>query len=376
MPYEVRTAELLGTTIRYLQLGKVGDDRPVLLLLHGIGDNSRTWGTVLDRLAALPARRRPSVIAVDMLGHGGSSKPRTDYSLGAHANVLRDLMDHLDITRIHDDTGYQPEYDTERGVSYWTKNYRTSIETDDPDALTRTYVVGHSLGGGIAMQFLYQYPDLVEGLVLESPGGLGPDVFPLLRAATLPGAGAVIRLLSATLGVRTLDAAGAAALKIAETVRIPLPADTPEVLRIMRPLVDVDVDARAAFVSTLRSVVDPAGQRVSALSKLLLAGDRPVTLIWGDRDPIIPVSHGRNAAHVLPQTRFEVFDGAGHFPHSDDPQRYADLLVATVRAVQAKGGAAGSRNGSSRTGTSPGGSSRSGSPTPRSSRADTVTDTP
>lgn len=347
--YEVRTAEMLGTTIRYLQLGKVGDGRTVLLLLHGIGDSSRTWDAVLNRLAALPARRRPSVIAVDMLGHGGSSKPRTDYSLGAHANVLRDLLDHLGVTR--------------------------------------TVVVGHSLGGGIAMQFLYQYPELVEGLVLESPGGLGPDVFPLLRAATLPGAGAVIRLLSATVGLRALDAAGSVALKLAEAARIPLPADTTEVLRIVRPL--VDVDARAAFVSTLRSVVDPAGQRVSALSKLLLAGDRPVTLIWGDRDPIIPVSHGRNASNVLPQTRFEVFAGAGHFPHSDDPQRYADLLVETVRAAQAKGGGAGragsgsARSGSERSRSERPGSTRSrsssstpGSPTPRSSRADTVTDTP
>lgn len=325
MPHEVRSADLLGTTIRYRQLGRVGDGRPVLLLLHGIGDSSRTWDVVIDRLAALPARRRPAVIAVDMLGHGGSSKPRTDYSLGAHANVLRDLLGQLGITR--------------------------------------TVVVGHSLGGGIAMQFLYQYPDLVDALVLESPGGLGPDVFPLLRAATLPGAGAVIRLLSATLGLRALDVAGAVAFKAVEAARIPLPRDASEVLRIVRPL--VDVDARAAFVSTLRSVVDPAGQRVSALSKLMLAGDRPVTLIWGDRDPIIPVAHGHEAARLLPQTRFEVFHGAGHFPHSDDPQRYADLLVDAVRAVQAGGGAPGRSSGSA-----------PGSPNPRSSRAETVTDRP
>ncbi len=340
MPHEVRTAELLGTTIRYLQLGRVDDGRPVLLLLHGIGDSSRTWEAVLDRLAQLPARRRPSVIAVDMLGHGGSSKPRTDYSLGAHANVLRDLLDQLGVTR--------------------------------------TVVVGHSLGGGIAMQFLYQYPELVEGLVLESPGGLGPDVFPLLRAATLPGAGVVIRLLSATVGLRALDAAGGVAFKLIDLARVPLPRDTPEVLRIVRPL--VDVDARAAFISTLRSVVDPAGQRVSALSKFLLAGDRPVTLVWGDRDPIIPVAHGRDAANLLPQTRFEVFRGAGHFPHSDDPQRYADLLVDTVRAVQVTGGASKPATGRATTASRPSGSSGSASsgssPTPRSSRADTVTDSP
>ncbi|MHA3703048.1 alpha/beta fold hydrolase [Jatrophihabitans sp. YIM 134969] len=334
MPSEVRTVELLGTTIRYLQLGRVGGDRPVLLLLHGIGDSSRTWTTVLDRLAAVPARRRPAVIAVDMLGHGGSSKPRTDYSLGAHANVLRDLLDHLGVTSV--------------------------------------VVVGHSLGGGIAMQFLYQYPDRVEGLVLESPGGLGPDVFPLLRAATLPGSSPVIRLLSATLGMRVLEAVGGAAFKAVELARVPLPRDAGEVMRIVRPL--VDVEARAAFVSTLRSVVDPAGQRVSALSKLLLAGDRPVTLVWGDRDPIIPVAHGHNASKLLPQARFEVFQGAGHFPHSDDPGRYADLLVDAVRTARAarRTQAGGNTDASGASGSSSGGSS----PVPRSSRADTVTSTP
>ena len=329
---EVRTADLLGTTIRYRQLGRVDDGRPVLLLLHGIGDSSATWAPVIEQLAARPPRRRPGVVAVDMLGHGGSSKPRTDYSLGAHANVLRDLMGLLGVRR--------------------------------------TVVVGHSLGGGIAMQLLYQYPDLVEGMVLESPGGLGPDVFPLLRAATLPGAGAVIRLLSATLGLPVLGPAGTAALKVVDVARIPLPRDVAEVMRIVRPL--VDVDARAAFISTLRSVVDPAGQRVSALSKLMLAGDRPVTLVWGDRDPIIPVAHGRDATHLLPQTRFEVFAGAGHFPHADDPARYADLLVDAVREVQLRGG--GRSVGS--TGRAPSKVSARRPSTPRSSRADTVTDTP
>lgn len=339
--YEVRTAELMGTTIRYHQLGRVDGDRPVLLLLHGIGDSSATWDVVLDRLAARPARERPAVIAVDMLGHGGSSKPRTDYSLGAHANVLRDLFDELGVRR--------------------------------------SVVVGHSLGGGIAMQFLYQYPERVEALVLEAPGGLGPDVFPLLRAATLPGADVVIRLLSRTLGLRVLDLAAGLGGRLVQRAHVPLPADVGDVARIMRPL--VDVDARAAFLHTLRSVVDPAGQRVSARSKFLLAGERPVTLVWGDRDPIIPVRHGREAVELLPSARFEVFHGAGHFPHAHDPDRFAALLVEAVRAARARRGgkaqtAPGSRGSA---GGSTGSGRRSGpvgSSTPRSSRVDIVTDTP
>src|SRR5512143_1113916 len=118
---------------------------PLLVLLHGIAGSSETWEDVIPHLA-----NHHTVIAPDLLGHGDSSKPRGDYSLGAYANAIRDLFGALG----HD-----------RGT-----------------------VVGHSLGGGIAMQFAYQFPERCERLVLVSSGGLGPEVHALLRAAALPGA--------------------------------------------------------------------------------------------------------------------------------------------------------------------------------------------
>lgn len=292
---ETHSVDLLGTTIRYRCLGETRPGRPVVLLLHGIGDSGETWLPVLERLAARRqehAPNLPAVIAVDMLGHGGSSKPRTDYSLGAHANVMRDLLDRLEVEKV--------------------------------------FLVGHSLGGGIAMQFVYQYPDRVEGLILESTGGLGPDVFGLLRAATLPGANTVIRLASTGPVGASLKFGLEWGIRLAELARIPLPADAGDVGRVMGSL--VAVESRAAFLSTLKSVVDPAGQRVSALDKLGAAGDMPVLMVWGERDPIIPVQHAREAQAIMTTARLVVFPGAGHFPHRFDPDRFADLLIeATAR---------------------------------------------
>jgi pimeloyl-ACP methyl ester carboxylesterase len=142
---ESRQVSLHGHRVAYRLGGSgVDDGRPVLLLVHGIADSSATWRDVLPGLA-----RRHLVIAPDMLGHGKSDKPRHDYSLGAYANVLRDLMVALEIER--------------------------------------ATVVGHSLGGGIAMQFAYQHPLCCERLVLVSSGGLGPEVSWILRALVAPG---------------------------------------------------------------------------------------------------------------------------------------------------------------------------------------------
>src|SRR3954454_18058244 len=118
---------------------------PPLLLIHGIGDSSETWLEVIPELA-----RRHTVIAPDLLGHGESAKPRADYAVAAYACGMRDLLSVLDVDRVT--------------------------------------VVGHSLGGGIALQFAYQFPERCERLVLVGSGGIGPEVHPLLRIAAAPGA--------------------------------------------------------------------------------------------------------------------------------------------------------------------------------------------
>ena len=192
-----------------------------------------------------------TVIAPDLIGHGRSAKPRGDYSLGAYAAGVRDLLAVL---------GF------ERGT-----------------------VVGHSFGGGIAMQFAYLFPEYVERMALISSGGLGQEVHPLLRAAALPGSEWVLPLLAREWSVKAGDAVRSVAAKLG----IEAGPDIAEFARGYASL--VEEGATEAFIDTMRSVIDHEGQRVSALDRLYLADQIPTLIIWGDSDPVIPVEHGRNA---------------------------------------------------------------------------------
>jgi pimeloyl-ACP methyl ester carboxylesterase len=225
---------------------------------------------------------RYTVIAPDLLGHGNSAKPRGDYSMGAFASGARDLMVALDIPR--------------------------------------ATVIGHSLGGGVAMQFAYQFPEFAERLALVSSGGLGAEVHSLLRAATIPGAEVVIPLLASQ---RVLSA-GRAVGRALDRVGIKLGNDVLEMARGHASL--GDRETRSAFVHTLRASVDPSGQRVRATDRLYLAAQLSVLIIWGARDRIIPLSHGERAHELIPGSRFEVFERSGHFPHLDEPERFARTL--------------------------------------------------
>jgi len=283
-----RETELHGHRVRFLEAGDGAPGRPVVLLVHGITSRADCWADVVRDLA-----RDHHVVAPDLLGHGGSAKPRGDYSLGAYASGLRDLVAALG----HD----------------------------------RVTVVGHSLGGGVAMQFAYQFPERTERLALASSGGLGREVSIFLRAAALPGSELVLPLLTPPAlrgAVSTLGRLGA---------RAGLQAG-PDLAEAVRGFLSLnDAAARAAFLHTLRSVIDPTGQRVSGRDRLYLAADLPTLVLWGERDPIIPVAHGRAAHAAMPGSRMEVFAGAGHFPHLDDPARFAgvlrDWIAATAPAV-------------------------------------------
>ncbi|HTU77461.1 MAG TPA: alpha/beta fold hydrolase [Solirubrobacteraceae bacterium] len=265
---------LHGHRIAYRQAGS----GPAVVLIHGITSDSETWSRVMPSLA-----RRFTVIAPDLAGHGGSDKPKGDYSLGAHASAVRDLL----LTLGHD----------------------------------RASIVGHSLGGGIAMQFSYQFPERCERLVLVDSGGLGRDVSLLLRAATLPGSEFVLPFLAAA---RVLDA-GEFAGRLLGRVGLRVRTDLEEMARGHATL--SDAGARAAFVHTLRSVVEPGGQRVDAADRLYLAQYIPFLLLWGERDSIIPVSHGRATHEQVPGSRLELFAESGHFPQLDEPERFIDVLV-------------------------------------------------
>jgi pimeloyl-ACP methyl ester carboxylesterase len=250
---------------------------PVILLVHGITGSSQTWDEVIPLLTD-----RYTVVAPDLLGHGQSAKPRGDYSLGAYASGIRDLMRALG----HD----------------------------------KATIVGHSLGGGVVMQFAYQFPELVERMALVSSGGLGREVSIFLRAATLPGAEYVLPLLASN----GLLNAGASVGGFLGRLGMRAGPDVEEMWRGFSSL--GDAEARQAFIYTLRGIVDPGGQRVSARDRLYLAEQFPTMLVWGERDPIIPVKHGYAAHEQIPHSRIDVIEGAGHFPYRNDPRRFAKSL--------------------------------------------------
>jgi pimeloyl-ACP methyl ester carboxylesterase len=255
-----------------------GGSGPALLLLHGIANSSQTWEGVAPYLTD-----RFTLIAPDLLGHGESATPRGDYSLGAHASGARDVLTALGIER--------------------------------------ATVVGHSLGGGIAMQFAYQFPERCERLVLVSSGGLGREVHLVLRAAALPGADYVLPLLTSP----ELLGAGRRVGGVLRRLGLP-PGNDLDVLG--RGFASLDsAGSRQAFLHTVRAVIEPGGQRVSAQNRLALAALLPTLIVWGERDSIIPVAHGTAAHEAMPGSRFEVFAGAGHMPHDADPQRFAALLT-------------------------------------------------
>ncbi len=272
MPFEVRTATLHGHLVTYAEAGS----GPVLLLIHGMGGTFENWVSVIEPLAA-----SHTVIAPDLPGHGRSAPGGGDYSLGALATVLRDLL----LTLGHD----------------------------------RATLVGHSLGGGIAMQFAHQFPEIVERLVLVSSGGLGSEVSLVLRAAALPGADLFI---AATAGAGSR--VGSALGRGLAAVGLRPSADVAEVARGYASL--SDPERRRAFLATLRSVVGTHGQRVDAEDRLYLAESLPVLIVWGERDPIIPASHGRHAHEAMTGSRLVVFDGVGHLPQLEAPGRFIATL--------------------------------------------------
>jgi pimeloyl-ACP methyl ester carboxylesterase len=214
---ECAEIDLHGRRLRYRIAGKGS----LVVILHGIAGSSATWDKIIPRLEA-----QHTVIAPDLLGHGESAKPSGDYSLGAYANLIRDLLEAL---------GQGP------GT-----------------------IVGHSLGGGVALQFAYQFPERCERLVLVSSGGLGREVHAILRAAALPG----------------------------------------------------------------------GGQHVSAEDKLYLSEGMPTMIVWGDRDPLIPVAHALRTQQLIPGSRLEIFPGAGHYPYLEDPERFATLLLDFIRTTK------------------------------------------
>jgi pimeloyl-ACP methyl ester carboxylesterase len=264
---------------------RVAGSGPPVVLIHGMLNSSSHWKGVAQSLAG-----DYLVVAPDLIGHGDSAAPRGDYSLGAHAASIRDLL--------------------------------AAIGVD------RASIVGHSLGGGVAMQFFYQFPQRVERLVLVSSGGLGRDVSPLLRTAALPGMSGLLSLIHPR-AVGAIRGAGGRLRERGVGAGVYLQA----IARALRPL--ENADARRAFLQTLRSVIDTHGQRVSATDRLGLLESIPTLIVWGERDRTIPLRHGLLAHQAIPGSRFETLPAAAHFPHLEDPQGLAAALLEFLAGTPA-----------------------------------------
>jgi pimeloyl-ACP methyl ester carboxylesterase len=272
---------LHGGDVHYVKVGR----GPVLVLIHGILGSRRDWEQLVSLL-----QRDFTVIAPDLLGHGDSATPRGDYTLGGHAGRLRDLLDLLGVRR--------------------------------------ATLVGHSLGGGVAMQFAWLFPERCERLVLVSSGGLGRDLSRILWAPTLPGAEWVLPLISAPWLLRRGELlAGTDARPARPAVRARSPG---AVARLRQP-------GRRRGAACLPGHHPHGGRprRADGQRAGAAAGadwhSHPAGL--GARDRLIPVAHGVAARQAIPGSRLEVFEQAGHSPHLSDPPRFAALLrefVATT----------------------------------------------
>lgn len=283
MALERRFVELGGLQMSYVD--SAGQGIP-LLLVHGVGSSIDSWGELAESLAGTGRR----VVAMDLIGHGETGAGNGDHSLGANASALRDLLNHLEIDRVH--------------------------------------LIGHSYGGGVSMQFTYQFPERVESLVLISSGGLGSDVHFGLRAASLPGSEAVLRAVvrpkvvdaltwtRSALGALGLRHRGVSERTIAKFERLQ------------------DEQRLNGFVTTVRGVIGPEGQRVQALDRLARLGPEHVLIIWGDADSMLPIAHGREAHERVPGSHFVAIADAGHHPHDDAPDRVFLEVLGHLRRAE------------------------------------------
>lgn len=280
--YEVQYRTINGHRRAFIKTGQ----GPVLLLLHGIACDHSTWLPVIEELA-----KDHTVIAPDLLGHGRSDKPRADYSLGGYANGMRDLLTVLGIDKVT--------------------------------------VVGHSFGGGVAMQFAYQFPERTERIVLVSSGGLGREVTPALRAITAPGFHQVMGVMTMPL-VRHVNAG---ALRALAHTGLPGTRDLDEVASVYESF--TDPRARAATRHVVRAVIDRKGQVVTMSDRVYLTQKLPMCVIWGADDRVIPAKHAEAALDSAPWARVVVFEDSGHFPHKDHPTRFAQVVAEFVRTQPA-----------------------------------------
>ncbi len=285
MAFVRREIDLHGLRLAYAE--SAGTGTPVLLV-HGVGSSIDSWSDVGESLAG--AGRH--VIAVDLIGHGASNSGNGDFSLGANASAIRDLLDSLEIARVH--------------------------------------LVGHSYGGGVSLQFGYQFPERVASLVLMSSGGLGTDVHFGLRAASLPGSEMFLRAAVSPRVVNSLHWTRSALSKVGLRHRGVSERTLAKLQRLQ------DESRLTGFVSTVRGVIGLEGQRVQAVDRLAKLQPQHVLIIWGDADAMLPIEHGRRAHEIVPGSYFVEIADAGHHPQDDAPDRVFLEILGHLSRVEAE----------------------------------------
>ncbi|GAC1341853.1 MAG: alpha/beta fold hydrolase [Myxococcales bacterium] len=275
----------VGAQHRELDLGDIqlhwteAGEGPPLVLLHGLNDSHRTWRDVWPRL---PGRR---ILMLDLPGHGLSGRPDAPYTLEWNAGRVARWMEALDLR--------------------------------DAD------VVGHSYGGGVAQWLLLNSRPRIRRLGLLSAGGLGREVYPWLRLASVP-------YVIESFGQPWMAPVARFAMARAST------AQAREEIDLLSSYLRKPGSARA-FSRTVRDVIRWSGQRRHILDRIEEVAELPpMRLFWGARDAVLPVSQGASTAALLENCALVRFERCGHFVQWEDPAAFARALEEFLADPQAQ----------------------------------------
>lgn len=250
---------------------------PTLVFLHGLGGSLSSWTNVMPAFAD-----RYRVAAIDLPGHGGSDKPdpdATDYSLAGLATAV--------------------------GEAIAAAN------------LVPAVIVGHSLGGAVALQVALDRPKLVRGLVLIDSAGIGPEINPELldRVEAEPSRDEVRKLLELFF----------------EDKKLVLDRGIDEMYRGQ-----TSPGADAALKAVAAAAFNRDGQLINLRSRLAEV-TAPVHLIWGEHDRVLPLHHAWSAASFLPYAWIDVIDGIGHVPQVEAPAATIEVIEQFLGALPPAG---------------------------------------
>lgn len=244
-----------------------------VLFIHGIGGWAENW------LPTLPVFRNFRCIIPDIPGFGRSSAlPEV-----THQKLIESLLRLL-----------------------------------DAEGIERTMLVGNSLGGGLALRMALDYPDRFSHLVLATAAGIQKDIAFAFKLGLLPGIGEVaLGHMRRIFELRWRIQFGNKALV------------TPDFLEELSRF-SLEFDCRPTYLGLLRRSTGLLGLK-DVVTDELSDLRQPTLLTWGTKDSVLPVAHGHFAAKRVPNIHFELFEGAGHYPHWEQPDRFNALVASQLQ---------------------------------------------